>query len=126
MILYSIPDIRLFWTNDEKFLSQFVGKSCMDNITFTEYAKIPSITKDISFWLPACDVEIVDENNKIIWTFQNDFMDIVRNCMDTNIEKIELVDQFFHPKKTTILTMLENDIKSKYQYNRSCYILFIM
>lgn len=99
MILYSIPDIRLFWTNDEKFISQFAESNCMNNITFTEYVKIPSITKDISFWLPACDIEIIDEKNKITWTKQNDFMDIVRNCMDTNIEKIELVDQFFHPKK---------------------------
>ena len=98
MILYSIPDIRLFWTNDEKFLSQFENHNCLDNITFIEYSKIPSITMDISFWLSSDDVSVHDDK-KIIWKKQNDFMDIVRTCMDTNIEKVELVDEFYHPKK---------------------------
>lgn len=97
MILYTIPDIRLFWTTNEKFLSQFQNQGCLDNITFVEYPKIPSITMDIGFWLS--DDEIIKDNNKLVWTRQNDFMDIVRNCMDTNIEKVALIDEFFHPKK---------------------------
>lgn len=106
IILYSIPDIRLFWTDDEKFLSQFNSHTCMDDITFVPYPKIPSISKDISFWLP---VEELDKNNdttiklnstsgKVNWLKVNEFFDTVRDCLDSNIEKIDLIDEFLHPK----------------------------
>ena len=52
---------------------------------------------DISFWLS--NDEIIKNDDKIFWMRQNDFMDIVRSCMDTNVEKVELIDEFFHPKK---------------------------
>ncbi len=96
IIMYSIPDIRLFWTTDEKFTSQFISHGCMDQITFAPYPKIPSITKDISFWLNNVDIEIND--NKVSWYKINEFFDIVRNCLDTNIEKIDLIDEFYNKK----------------------------
>lgn len=102
IIFYSIPDIRLFWTDDTKFTSQFDTHSCFDEITFAPYPKIDSVTKDISFWLPCEDVMEKEENDKkikIIWTKENEFYDLVRSCLDTNVEKVELIDQFFHPKK---------------------------
>jgi phenylalanyl-tRNA synthetase alpha chain len=34
MKLYSIPDIRLFWTSDTGFLNQFKGKSPEDKIVY--------------------------------------------------------------------------------------------
>lgn len=34
MKLYSIPDIRLFWSKDSGFLSQFKGCDVNDNITY--------------------------------------------------------------------------------------------
>ena len=97
IILYSIPDIRLFWTDDEKFTSQFSNHSCLDDITFVAYPKIPAITKDISFWLPTDEVDEVD--GKGIWRNVNDFFDVVRNCLDTSVEKLDLIDTFFHPKR---------------------------
>lgn len=49
MVLFSIPDIRLFWSLDVRFLSQFSG----DKITkFAPFSKFPLCYKDVSFWLP--------------------------------------------------------------------------
>ena len=105
ILFYDIPDIRLFWSDDKKFTSQFENHSCFDEIKFTSYSKLNSDTRDIAFWLPKDTVEEKDISDgqsiikKITWTKENDFFDVVRNCFDTNIEKIELIDQFFHPKK---------------------------
>lgn len=109
MIFYNIPDIRLFWSENEKFTSQFKNISCFDNIEFKPYPKLDSETRDIAFWLPKdeieFEIEIIDPNItnskklKIIWKKENDFYDIVRNNFDTNIENIELIDEFYHPKK---------------------------
>lgn len=40
MVLFDIPDIRLFWTTDERFTSQVIfGLGfCMSYITLTNYA----------------------------------------------------------------------------------------
>ena len=49
MVLFSIPDIRLFWSDDERFTSQFkAGKI----VKFNSYSKYPLCYKDVSFWLP--------------------------------------------------------------------------
>lgn len=49
MVLFSIPDIRLFWSEDERFTSQFkAGKI----VKFNSYSKYPLCYKDVSFWLP--------------------------------------------------------------------------
>ena len=49
MVLFAIPDIRLFWTDDERFTSQFkAGKI----VKFNSYSKYPLCYKDVSFWLP--------------------------------------------------------------------------
>ena len=49
MILFSIPDIRLFWSTDDRFTSQFT-----DGVVkkFIPYSKYPECYKDVSFWLP--------------------------------------------------------------------------
>ncbi len=49
MILFDIPDIRLFWSKDERFSSQF--KEGVVN-KFIPYSKYPMCYKDVSFWLP--------------------------------------------------------------------------
>ena len=55
MILFSIPDIRLFWTQDDRFLSQFKAGTIT---TFEPYSKYPPCYKDVSFWLPHEDVKL--------------------------------------------------------------------
>ena len=49
MVLFSIPDIRLFWTDDERFSKQFRAGEIT---TFKPYSKYPPVFKDITFWLP--------------------------------------------------------------------------
>ncbi len=49
MVLFGIPDIRLFWTQDQRFHSQFKAGQITK---FTSYSKYPPCTKDIAFWLP--------------------------------------------------------------------------
>jgi phenylalanyl-tRNA synthetase alpha chain len=50
MVLFGIPDIRLFWSADERFLSQFHESRA--SVTFVPYSKFPMCYKDVSFWLP--------------------------------------------------------------------------
>lgn len=49
MLLYSIPDIRLFWSRDSRFLSQFNEAKPIKR--FVPFSKYPACFKDVSFWL---------------------------------------------------------------------------
>ena len=49
MLLYSIPDIRLFWSKDTRFLSQFSEAKPIKR--FVPFSKYPACFKDVSFWL---------------------------------------------------------------------------
>ena len=59
-------------------------------ITYKEVSKFPTCINDISFWLPADDIESYSEN---------DFYDLVRSVGGDCVEHVELFDTFFHPKK---------------------------
>lgn len=75
MILFQIPDIRLFWSEDPRFLSQFK----QDKIsTFRPYSKYPACYKDISFWKPE-------------GFHFNDFCDQVRTVAGDMAENVDLV-----------------------------------
>ena len=55
MVLFSIPDIRLFWTEDQRFLKQF--KAGKLGAKFKPYSKYPPCFKVIlpsGFALPNC------------------------------------------------------------------------
>jgi phenylalanyl-tRNA synthetase alpha chain len=75
MVLYSIPDIRLFWSTDERFLSQFTDKEIT---TFQPYSKYPSCFKDVSFWTPQGVV-----------LHDNDFCDVVRDVAGDLVEDVK-------------------------------------
>jgi len=81
MILYQIPDIRLFWTEDERFHSQFKNGDAI----FVPYSKHPPVFKDISFWVG----ETYHENQ---------FYELAREISKDLIEEIRLTDKFTHPK----------------------------
>ena len=49
MVLYGIPDIRLFWSQDPRFLTQFESGS--NDIKFESFSKYPPCLKDVSFWI---------------------------------------------------------------------------
>lgn len=88
MCLYDIPDIRLFWSQDTGFLSQFADKNPHDTIKYKPISIYPQCINDISFWLP--------EDGKFA---SNDFYDLVREIGGDIIEQIFLIDNFTHPKK---------------------------
>ncbi|KAM4706095.1 phenylalanine--tRNA ligase, mitochondrial [Rhinophrynus dorsalis] len=90
MILYGIPDIRLFWSESELFLKQFHVSDINQQVQFQPLSKYPFLTNDISFWLP-------NEGYS-----ENDFYDLVRSIGGDLVEKVSLVDQFRHPKTQRI------------------------
>ena len=72
MRLYDIPDIRLFWSEDERFLGQFKNNN---NDGFKPFSKYPPSYKDISFW--------ADSDFSA-----NDLFEIVRAVSGDVIEKV--------------------------------------
>lgn len=84
MLLFGIPDIRLFWTEDERFSSQFLAGNIA---TFKPYSKYPGIKRDVSFWLA---------EGKTLHA--NDVMEVVRSHSHDLVEGVSLVDEFVHPK----------------------------
>ena len=86
MLLFQIPDIRLFWSTDPRFIEQFqsVILDPETNVVFKPLSKYPSCYKDISFWLPTDFVE-------------NDFFELVRSVGGDLVERVEMKDRFIHP-----------------------------
>merc|ERR1712087_1042104 len=82
MVLFSIPDIRLFWTADTRFSKQFKAGQITK---FKPYSKYPPCYKDIAFWLPD-------------GFEQNDFYELGRAVAGALVEKVDLVDEFTNPK----------------------------
>ncbi|KAI9170996.1 phenylalanyl-tRNA synthetase alpha subunit (PodG) [Paramyrothecium foliicola] len=97
MLLFKIPDIRLFWSEDRRFLSQFEGVS--DNLEslkrFEPFSKYPPCTKDVSFWLRSTSA--AGGNTKGVF-HENDVMELVRNVAGDMVEDVRLIDEFTHPK----------------------------
>lgn len=104
MVLFKIPDIRLFWSQDERFLSQF-REGTITN--FKPYSQYPECYKDVSFW------------HETDTFHENDLFEIIRNIAGDLVEKVcdgyishtgfatsprffsykvILVDEFCHPK----------------------------
>lgn len=83
MVLYDIPDIRLFWSDDERFLSQF---SSGKPVKFKPFSKYPPCYKDITFWLPESGFH------------ENDLNSIIREIAGDLVESVQKIDSFTHPK----------------------------
>lgn len=83
MVLFDIPDIRLFWSHDNRFLNQFSDGKISK---FVPYSKYEMCYKDISFFL----------NEKFSY---NDLCSIARDEDKNNIiESITLIDEFKNKK----------------------------
>lgn len=95
MLLFSIPDIRLFWSQDTRFLSQF---STLDNIrTFVPFSKHPACHKDVSFWLRGTSSSAGGGTDRDF--HENDVMEIVRETIGGQmVEHVKLIDDYEHPE----------------------------
>ncbi|XP_065876657.1 phenylalanine--tRNA ligase, chloroplastic/mitochondrial [Euphorbia lathyris] len=79
MVLFDIPDIRLFWSSDERFTSQF--SSGQLGVKFKPFSKYPPCYKDMSFWIN----ESFTENN---------LCEIIRGIAGDLVEEVKLIDNF--------------------------------
>ena len=96
MLLFSIPDIRLFWSKDHRFLSQF---STMEDIkTYVPFSIHPACYKDVSFWLRSYSGSAGGGIRANRHDFhENDMMEIVRSVGGDLVEDVKPVDEFVHP-----------------------------
>lgn len=96
MLLYGIPDIRLFWSQDERFLSQFAKDKPMRQ--FVPFSKYPACYKDVAFWLRSSSSSAGGGLRSNAQDFhENDFMEIVRDVAGDTVEDVRLFDEFSHP-----------------------------
>ena len=116
MILFEIPDIRLFWSTDKRFLDQFKEGEV---VKFQPFSKYPECYKDISFWVGAApataspvraqkksgvaaatggDATKAAPNMTQPAAFhENDLMEIIRDEGGTLVEDVVITDEFVHP-----------------------------
>ena len=96
MLLFTIPDIRLFWSRDPRFLSQY---SSTDTIKrFVPFSKHPECYKDVSFWLRDSSSSAAGGLLHNAQNFhENDLMEVVRDVGGDLVEDVKLVDEFSHP-----------------------------
>lgn len=81
IISMELPDIRLFWSDDER-----VKKQLKLGNKFKEVSKFPTIVRDISF--------IVDKDFVL-----NDYFDVIRDIGGNLIEQVELLDKYENSDK---------------------------
>ncbi|TPX13148.1 uncharacterized protein E0L32_006348 [Thyridium curvatum] len=101
MLLFQIPDIRLFWSQDERFLSQFAGVSGdLGRLKrFVPFSKYPACYKDVSFWLRTSSAAGGNTRGANVHDFhENDVMEVVRSVAGDVVEDVRLVDEFTHPR----------------------------
>ena len=128
MLLFGIPDIRLFWSEDPRFLNQFKKGTVSQ---FKPFSKYPTCFKDVAFWIdpkqparepaaPAPQPNNTDINQggavaapagghpnplpndppppSSASFHENDLMEVVRDIAGPLVEDVRLVDSFQHPK----------------------------
>jgi phenylalanyl-tRNA synthetase alpha chain len=91
MVLFNIPDIRLFWTQDKRFTKQFSAQKAISEMQFKPFSKYPPVFKDVSFWVTEADFQ------------ENDLSEVVREVAGDIAEECKLVDKFTNKEGRTSL-----------------------
>lgn len=86
MVLFDIPDIRLFWSDDKRFTGQF--KAGKLGQKFKSFSKFPPCYKDLSFWI----------NDEFT---ENNLCELVRGVAGDLAEEVKLIDNFTNKKGMT-------------------------
>jgi len=97
MRLYDIPDIRLFWSQDEGFLQQFRAATPWQSVTYQPVSVYPTCANDMSMWLPA-QADAAAAEDEVDGALEADFMDLVRELGGDMVERVTVIDRFTHPK----------------------------
>ncbi len=96
MLLFTIPDIRLFWSKDPRFLSQFSSVESINR--FVPFSRHPASHKDVAFWLRSSSNSAGGGLRSNAQDFhENDMMEVVRDVGGDLVEDVKLVDEFSHP-----------------------------
>lgn len=120
MILFNINDIRLFWTNDQRFYDQYSDEKIKH---FVPYPKLQPIKKDISFWIPKNQI-IIKNDNTFEWSEINSFYDNIRDVCGNMIELVSLFDSYHNKKNNKyslsfhLLFCPETDITNPSEFNK--------
>jgi len=83
MVLFEVPDIRLFWSQDDRFLKQFKAGNL--KAKFKSFSKFPSCYKDMAFWVSPEFTE-------------NNLCELVRGIGGDLVEEVTLIDSFSNKK----------------------------
>jgi phenylalanyl-tRNA synthetase alpha chain len=81
MVSMDLPDIRLFWSQDER-----IKKQLRLGHTFKEVSKYPPISRDISFVVEGSFVP-------------NEYFDLIRDIGGELVEEVTLIDKFENAEK---------------------------
>lgn len=87
MLLFGITDIRLFWSQDARFLSQFSEGKITRYVPFSKH---PPCFKDIAFWLGSSSSAA---GGGAVF-HENDLMEAVRGAAGDLVEDVRLVCSF--------------------------------
>jgi len=121
MIFTEIPDIRYIWSEHPRFLTQFSNGKLNK---FVPYSELPTISKDVSFYVKTEHLELTESNGQTKWQWENDFFEMVRNEVGDYIEQVSLIDAYYNKKqnkyaRTYRLTYSPNDpeLKNPAEFN---------
>lgn len=94
MIQFDIPDIRLLWSKDSRFTSQYMNNFIYLK-KFEPFSNHPPCIKDVAFWIHDKS-ELEDDE---YWLKVNDLYELIREIAGDIVESVDMIDSFVHPKK---------------------------